>query len=155
MPAIQIQIRTAYAFDWNKRDASGQLHPLADQWWANASSSTATTMSDHKKCGLTVVYNYDWKGLIASTANADPDTQQIQTATDGDLYGEFSADRISAILNVATGTLPANTGPRHAINGTMGCVPDTTPTGCVLILPIVAPNDSRPPNIVTLAGVNR
>lgn len=95
-------------------------------------------MPDSAKCGLTGNYNYDWHGLM-QPAGSNPARDVQYVATDGQKGSRI--DQYVPAIKAVTGTLASTAGPAHTINGTQGCPAGRNPNNCVMILPIVVPNN--------------
>ncbi len=137
----------AYAYDWNRRDSNGDLINLRSPSPAPDFVISAPSMPEAAKCGLTGAVNTDydknWHGLIAP-ADSRQDVSQQTVATNGEFGDDATAydvDRYQPIIATKPGVSSAATGPVRSINGTQGCVTGQNPNNCVMVLPIVVPQD--------------
>ncbi len=141
---------SAYKFDWNSRDASGNL-----VW--NAAAPTyqlysPTVASCDAQSGT-------WYGAILQQAGQD-----VQMQPNG-------AERYAPAVKIQYGDTLSNNSLEHSINGTLGCKFGTLPSplpggvsepraanlatdGCIMILPVLdGGNDDKPrSNTIDLRG---
>ena len=131
----------AYAYDWNRRNPDGSFIPINTP--APDFVISAPTMPEAARCGLTGTYDHDWHGLIAP-ADARQEVSQQTVATNGEVgagAAAYDVDRFQPIIGTRAGVPNTSTGPVHTINGTQGCVAGQNPNDCVMVLPIVVPED--------------
>lgn len=145
---------SAYAYDWNRRTASGDLTVLASPGPAPYFTLSSPSLPNNRKCGMETKAP-GWRGLVNQTTNR-LNTEATRNGNilradylygqDGTLTNETPANKASCDDGKNLPTCVA-IGPGHTINGTQGCKVGENPDGCVLILPIVdndASNDSDP-----------